>query len=522
MKRVLSPERTMIALYDLDKPQNQSQRSFIVQSNTIIGDLLNQIKQNIDENYDIQLFLEKDKQFDGSPNTFVMNILKILPTRTFYYKKVLCQKNSSYQLQKSQQYQNEIQINEIKNRNNNINIQQQTTTQGEYQFGKPINNQNQQDQIGITKNQQGYGPTQNNYAKKILIKAEENLTQVSRPQNLTNTQNKQSNAFAADNLKYQSQSQIYSNQIQSQLSFQDPFLLQKEKQQIDQQNQDLKQQVINLNSKIKTYEGTIRDLQNQMEKIKSESQQSIQQFQYNNSKLKEENDKLKDENEKLKNENQRLKNENNTFQRNFIESQAKQQQQIDESKVYYNNQQKLRAQEINPQEKTKEQISLSSSQISQSQYNYQSKVYRNKCGHLIDISYISAQLSQAITSKSKALCNQCILPIQSKLCLLFEYGKQYLETKNSQDLWQLFNNLKRRQFISQEKLVKCSTQSCQFFCIWNQNLRYMQQINGFCPQCLRHTFNYNELSMSMYQTPQQNNYNYNQQQQQQQQWKSFN
>ncbi|CAK66807.1 unnamed protein product (macronuclear) [Paramecium tetraurelia] len=507
----------MIPPYHLDQPQHQSQKGYRVQSSATILDLQNHIKKYLDDDSEIQFYFEKDKLFSGVLNTYLINIIKNIPGRTIYYRKVSSHKNTHTQSYKSSKFEYESQNNDIKQSNQNISTQSQII-QGEYQLNKPVNIQNQQEQNSLTKIQH----SQNNYINRGGVKADAQPIQQAKPQSTIDSRNIQSNVLGTENLRQQVQSQIYSNLTRSQLQNQELQQLKQEKYQTDQQNQELQSQVNKLKTRLLDYEERIRNQQTENEKIRSDFKDQNQQIQYDLSKLKDDYEKLNQENGKLKIENQKLSNENDTLQKNLGEAKLKPQTYIEVQKDNSNNQPKLRIQEISPLERTKEQNPLQSSQIYQSQcYNtgYQQKSYKNKCGHNIDISQIEALLTQALKNNSKALCKQCQKPIQSKLCLLTEFGKQYLEANNQKDLKLIFQNLQRKQLKSQEKLVKCSTVSCQFFCIWqqNQNLRFPQQKNGLCLQCLSNSVIGNELQASTHQDFQNNASQYGQQEQYRQQ-----
>ncbi|CAD8156692.1 unnamed protein product [Paramecium pentaurelia] len=187
----------------------------------------------------------------------------------------------------------------------------------------------------------------------------------------------------------------------------------------------------------------------------------------------------------------KLKNENSTLQNLLREANFNLQTHIDLlNKEKINKiQPKIRIQNRNIEPKN-DQVSIQNSQLFQSNYKKQIN-YRNKCGHFLDISKIQQQVDFAIKVNTIAQCTRCQASLSSKLCLLVQdYGRSYFEIKNQIELSKLQQNLQMK-LKNHEKLIKCSKNNCQFFCIWQNNQKvqfgsFTQQKNGFCPQCVEY------------------------------------
>ncbi|CAD8125374.1 unnamed protein product [Paramecium sonneborni] len=479
MRRPQSPDTMIISFYDLDLPKNQTLRTYKVQYNTTILDIKQYIKNNLNDNYEILLYFEKDKQYNGDPNSYVIKLMGSLQNRQITYKKVLSKKLNYIQ----KQYQID-QNDDNKQFNNNSNIFERNT-QSEH-LSQPIN-KNQQAQSSWNQSSiiQAKGPSQQNYITKIGINE------------YIQNHNNQVNEFGNQN----SQQFIFLYRIQNNQQ----SINQQQLQNLDQQNKELKYQNSQLKTKLQDYEKQLRQYENENQNIKKERDNQKQLNQQQNCKFFEDYQKLQTENSYLQNQLQITKQK---FQQQ-IETLNK---EIDDYKAQI----KMKNVQISPKlESKKDQYSIESSSLLQSKYqniNQQQNNYRNKCGHYLDKSQIQAQVYFAINGNKIVQCNICQAPLQSKLCLLIEdYGKISLEIKSQIEIRNISQNI-FRSLKYHEKIIKCENNNCQFFCIWqiNQkqiqkyNTRQMVQTNGFCPICLKYSIisPSPEIQSPMYKTQQ--------------------
>ncbi|CAD8156736.1 unnamed protein product [Paramecium pentaurelia] len=539
MLRANSPDIMMVTFYDLDLPSNQSQKGFRLQQNSTVLDIITYIKKYLDDDQEIQLFFDKNKQFDGSLNSYVVNIIKQYQTRIIYYRKIKSKLQNSNQIQKSQKFDYGRSLDNFQQATNQLNNFDQQKYQSEYQL-LPINQKNQQEQISWKQNSEHSsqiaivkGPSQQNYMNKIKITEQIQKLELLSPQDLINQHKINQNSSNIENPKIQmnpqnqqiiQQSQQYSQELQ-QLKYekqqieQQYFQLQKDLSQIKNLSQAYEQQIsqskieiTNLTKEINNQKQLYNKYEQEYQKLKNENQTLYKELKETNLKLLQQIEVLNQEREnlkkltqyniKLQEENQKLKNENSSLQNELKETKFKLQQQIEVLNKERNNQNtqpKGRITQISPAlEPKKDQFSIQNSQLSQSNYqnqNQQQSNYKNKCGHFLDISQIQQQVYYAIRTNTIAKCTSCQASLQSKLCLLVQdYGRTYLEIKNQIEFRNLLQNLQMNLKYN-EKLIKCSNNNCQFFCIWQNNqrgiqgynVRPIQQNNGFCPSCLQYT-----------------------------------
>ncbi|CAD8045339.1 unnamed protein product [Paramecium primaurelia] len=549
MLRGISPDTMMVTFYDLDLPSNQSQKGFRLQYNSTVLDIIQYIKKYLDDDEEILLFFDKHKQFDGSLNTYVVNIIKQYQTRTIYYRKNKSKPQNSNQIQKSQKFDYDRSFDNFQQPANQLNNFDEKKYQSEYQL-QLINQKNQQEQNSWKQNSEHSpqspfvkGPSQQNYMNKIKISEQNFKSELISPQDLINKHKIIQNSSNSEYPKLQMNPQNLQIIYQSQQYPQELQQLKQEKQQIEQQyfqlQKDLSQiknlsqvyeqqisqskiEISNLTKEINNqkllnnkYEQECQKLQNENQALQNELKQTkfnlqsqiqvlnkeidnykqnIQQFQ-----IKEQTqnniNKLYEENQKLKNDNIYLQNELKQTKFN-LQSQI---EVLNNQRNNQNTQPKMKITQISPAlEPKKDQFSIQNSQLSQSNYqnqNQQQSNYKNKCGHSLDISQIQQQVYSAIRANKIAQCISCQASIQSKLCLLIQdYGRSYLETKNQIELSQLQKNLQIK-LKPYEKQMKCSNNNCQFFCIWQNYQRgfqlyngiSIQQRDGFCPSCLQYT-----------------------------------
>ncbi|CAD8071642.1 unnamed protein product [Paramecium sonneborni] len=266
------------------------------------------------------------------------------------------------------------------------------------------------------------------------------------------------------------------------------------------------------------------------EELKNSQEQQNSKFQSDNSNIKIRNNKmtrglrqfqLEKQSNELQEENQKLKNENQNLLKQIQDIKFQSQQQIEslnrdlqqyknQFQMKYQNQdqqyQVERKQEFQVGNLQQQQNSRIQSQlIQQSQYSTQfqkQENYKNKCGHYFSYSQIEDLVQQALMKKQLAKCNQCLMPLQSKLCLLIQsYGETYLQTKNQSEFQLFLSDLERKLNI-RGKLVKCSTLNCDFYCVWQQRSVgiYYQQKPAFCPNCLTYCVLNNQQQAPLSQT----------------------
>ncbi|CAD8071637.1 unnamed protein product [Paramecium sonneborni] len=541
-------ETFIITFYDLDLPQHQSVKSYKINKNTTLQDCKTWIQSKLDDNYEVYFFLENNKHYTGNLNENVFNILKKMSKRQIPFKKVLSYTRNSNYSQNSQ------------------NIEQNKQN---YESQK-INQQNNVAELNISNN---FSSKQNQsyyQEKKINFISEQQMNQYPKStwngihkHNYVNTNNKIDNQQQVQTFPQQSINMININsqqkqEIQNKMQFQpqtqqndlqqqinENIRIKQEKEQLESQNSQMIKEIQDLKKELQIYEKQIRDLQINIQDLtkehnneKMKMNQLIQQLQLENlnktdqlnqismySNQTNQTNKINDENQKLKNENQNL-----LKQIQDIKFQSQQQiESLNRDLQQYKNQFQMKYQNQDQQYQVvgnlqqQQNSRIQSQLIQQSQYstqciqNNQIKVqkqdnYKNKCGHYFSYSQIEDLVQQALMKKQLAKCNQCLMPLQSKLCLLIQsYGETYLQTKNQSEFQLFLSDLERKLNI-RGKLVKCSTLNCDFYCVWQQRLdgKYYQQQPAFCPNCLTYCVLNNQqqapLSQTQYSEPKKFNY----------------
>ncbi|CAD8065595.1 unnamed protein product [Paramecium sonneborni] len=434
-----------IFLINLGNSQSQTNLSFKVQKNMIVGDLLIFIQKNQSEQGKIEIYFTKNEPFKDSYNCYLQQFLK---TSLVYYKMDVSQK--------------QIQSQYVNNNKESTQVQQ------------GINNS--------AYNQWQQNQTNQNYQKIEQNRESQNLLEKKQAQIYNEQRIKE---IESENIQLQKQVSLIEDKMQQkekkiiELSSQINYLLNQNKdykskieylmnqnsiQQKEEHIKELYDQINFLQNQNRDFSSKIDYLMNQNESQQKEqqikelqNQKSIQELYYQNNLLQNQNREFSSKIEYL------IKQNENLLQRSNYNEKSGKKINISEQNDFFKSKDGMKFDDLETQE---------------------TQTFLNKCGHKVEKNKLQEILQNSLMQKMIARCQICKQTFSSQICNQIELiGKQYLEMKLTLELPELLNSLKSLEYQNLT-LVQCQSNNCRFICLWKQKSQIRTE-QGFCPNCLQ-------------------------------------